>query len=104
MAVTCIAEVVSAFFRGVEVEERADFVPEGVDGSFGGFAQARHGRYITFQLAEVAIPRALFTMILRLIDGLRPSNWEYRFKVFRWRLRFDSRTLASGKGTMDLGD
>ncbi len=30
-----------------------------------------HGRYITFQLAEVAIPRALFVEILRLIDRLR---------------------------------
>ena len=27
---------------------------------------------ITFQLAEVAIPRCLFTKILRLIDDLRP--------------------------------
>jgi len=33
----------------------------------------RHGRYITFQLAEVAIPRALFAEILRLIDRLRPA-------------------------------
>ncbi len=33
----------------------------------------RHGRYITFQLAEVAIPRTLFVEILRLIDGLRPA-------------------------------
>ncbi len=32
----------------------------------------RHGRYVTFQLAEVAIPRWLFAAILRLIDGLRP--------------------------------
>ncbi len=32
----------------------------------------RHGRYITFQMAEVAIPRPLFAEILRLIDGLRP--------------------------------
>jgi len=32
----------------------------------------RHGRYITFQLAEVAIPRSLFVNILRWIDGLRP--------------------------------
>ena len=32
-----------------------------------------HGRYITFQLAEVAIPRSLFANILRLIDGLRPA-------------------------------
>ncbi len=33
----------------------------------------RHGRYITFQLAEVAIQRRLFAEILRLIDGLRPK-------------------------------
>ena len=32
----------------------------------------RHGRYVTFQLAEIAIPRRLFAEILRLIDGLRP--------------------------------
>ncbi len=33
----------------------------------------RHGRFITFQKAEVAIPRPLFAEILRLIDGLRPA-------------------------------
>ncbi len=33
----------------------------------------RHGRYITFQLAEVAVSRALFANVLRLIDGLRPA-------------------------------
>ncbi len=38
-----------------------------------GAKAVRHGRYITFQLAEVAIPRALFAMVLRLIDGLRPK-------------------------------
>ena len=32
-----------------------------------------HGRYVTFQLAAVAVPRALFAEILRLIDGLRPA-------------------------------
>ncbi len=32
-----------------------------------------HGRYVTFQLAEVAISRALFAEILRLIDRLRPA-------------------------------
>jgi hypothetical protein len=32
----------------------------------------RHGRYVVFQLAEVAVPRALFTEILRRIDRLRP--------------------------------
>ncbi len=38
-----------------------------------GTKVVRHGRYITFQLAEVAIPRSLFANILRLIDGLRPA-------------------------------
>lgn len=32
----------------------------------------RHGRCMTFRLAEVAISRARFSEILRLIDGLRP--------------------------------
>ncbi len=32
-----------------------------------------HGRYATFQLAEIAIPRRLFAEILRLIGGLRPK-------------------------------
>ncbi len=30
-----------------------------------------HGRYVTFQLAEVAVPRALFAKILRMITALR---------------------------------
>ncbi len=30
-----------------------------------------HGRYVTFQLAEVAVARGLFEIILRLIDDLR---------------------------------
>jgi hypothetical protein len=31
-----------------------------------------HGRYVAFQMAEVAIPRTLFADILRLITELRP--------------------------------
>jgi hypothetical protein len=31
-----------------------------------------HGRYVTFQMAEVAVPRELFQEILRLIAQLRP--------------------------------
>jgi hypothetical protein len=31
----------------------------------------RHGRYVVFQLAEVAVPRMLFVAILRRIDRLR---------------------------------
>ncbi len=38
-----------------------------------GAKVVRHGRYITFQMAEIAIPRTLFVNILRLIDGLRPA-------------------------------
>ena len=33
-----------------------------------------HGRYVTFQLAEVAVPRDLFRKILRLVDDLRPGT------------------------------
>ena len=33
---------------------------------------ARHGRYVTFQMAEVAVPRMLFADILQLIAELRP--------------------------------
>jgi Transposase DDE domain group 1 len=32
----------------------------------------RHGRYVVFQLAEVAVPRTLFAEILCRIDRLRP--------------------------------
>ena len=37
-----------------------------------GAKVVHHGRYVTFQLAEVAVSRDLFRRILRLIDGLRP--------------------------------
>ena len=33
----------------------------------------RHGRYVTFQMAEVTTPRDLFADILRRIDGLSPE-------------------------------
>ena len=37
-----------------------------------GAKVVRYGRYVTFQLAEVALPRSLFRKILCLIDDLRP--------------------------------
>ncbi len=37
-----------------------------------GAKVVRHSRYVTFQLAEVAIPLPLFAEILQLIAGLRP--------------------------------
>ena len=36
-----------------------------------GAKVVNHGRYVTFQLAEVAVPRRLFQTILGLIDDLR---------------------------------
>jgi hypothetical protein len=36
-----------------------------------GAKVVRHGRYVIFQLAEVAVPRTLFAEILRLIGDLR---------------------------------
>ena len=35
-----------------------------------GAKVVNHGRYVTFQLAEVAVPRELFRKILSLIDDL----------------------------------
>jgi len=35
-----------------------------------GAKVVRHGRYVTFQLAEVAISRDLFADILRCVDWL----------------------------------
>jgi hypothetical protein len=32
-----------------------------------------HGRYVTFQIAEVAVPRQMFKEILRLIARLRAA-------------------------------
>lgn len=37
-----------------------------------GATVVRHGRYVTFRLAEVAISRRLLAETLRLIHGLRP--------------------------------
>ncbi len=36
-----------------------------------GAKVGRHGRYVTFRLAEVAVPRNLFREILRRVDELR---------------------------------
>jgi len=38
-----------------------------------GAKVVRHGRYVIFQMAEVAIPREMFQEILRLIAELRPQ-------------------------------
>jgi hypothetical protein len=38
-----------------------------------GAKVVRHGRYVAFQMAEVAIPRKIFQDILGLIAELRPQ-------------------------------
>ena len=38
-----------------------------------GAKVVRHGRYVTFQLAEVAVSKILFQKILTLIDDIRRS-------------------------------
>jgi hypothetical protein len=41
---------------------------------FAQFAKVvSHGRYVAFQMAEVAIPQQMFQEILRLIAELRPK-------------------------------
>ena len=37
-----------------------------------GAKMVRYGRFVTFQMAEIAIPKDLFADILRRIDRLRP--------------------------------
>ncbi len=50
-----------------------------------------HGRYVTFQLAEVAVPRELFRKTLSLIDDLRPRP--ARKRMAQW-LSVDEGTLT----------
>jgi hypothetical protein len=42
------------------------------DWSLTSLKEVSHGRYVAFQMAEVAVPRNLFADILRLIGELRP--------------------------------
>lgn len=60
----------------------------------------RHGRYVTLQMAEVAVPRNLFRKILNLIDeaafasvGQKPQtkpdvSWD------RWGTKAKSRSVS----------
>ncbi len=64
-----------------------------------GAKMVRHGRYVTFQLTEVAIPRTLFVEILRLIDGPRPAPSRYdsgRSSIIRIA-RQDNRLVEEGR-------
>ena len=49
-----------------------------------------HGRYVTFQLAEVAVSRDLFRKILSLIDDLRPRS------APAWAGKIDGQVKSTG--------
>ena len=62
----------------------------------------RHGRHVTFQMAEVVIPRDLFADILRRIDRLRPPQprHERRHPVPSRRRRQDRCARIAGKNAI----
>jgi hypothetical protein len=51
-----------------------------------------HGRYVAFQMAEVAIPRNLFADILRMIAELRPLPGHVD-SLRGWVLRVPTKTM-----------
>jgi len=75
-----------------------------------GAKVVRHGRYVTFQLAEVAVPRELFRKILSLIDDLRrrpiPAKIDGQVKTTggvclnggkSWKMAFRTRAAAQNQ-------
>lgn len=60
-----------ALFRALRLVDDACSNGTACRARIGGLV--RHGRYVTFQLAKVAVPRTLFAEILRLIEQLRPE-------------------------------
>lgn len=56
-----------------------------------------HGRYIIFQMAEVAIRRDLFVDILRMIAELRGHPWRQRLNAFMVK----SSNQTTGEGGSD---
>ena len=47
----------------------------------------RHGRYVVFRLAEVAVPRALFADVMLLVNADRTFLKSAEVNFPRWRLR-----------------
>ncbi len=63
-----------------------------------GAKVVNHGRYVTFQLAEVAVPRELFQKILGLIDDLR------RRPVPAWARVIDGKVKSARKVCLGAGN
>jgi hypothetical protein len=61
----------------------------------------RHGRYVVFQMAEVAILHELFADILRRTDRLRPKQpWHDRRNITPQTGRQDRCAQIRGKRTL----
>jgi hypothetical protein len=62
----------------------------------------RHGRYLVFQMAEVAVPRAMFAAVLRRVDRLRgldlPLKVEGGIRTSRGREQGDPFHAGPGLG------
>ena len=56
-----------------------------------------HGRYVAFQMAEVAVPRQMFDEILRLIAELRPSHHQRRHERSDGHAFSDNRREGASK-------
>jgi hypothetical protein len=61
-----------------------------------GAKVVNHGRYVAFQMAEVAIPRILFADILRLVSG---SVEEDGILTCHWHHARQYRGFAAARGT-----
>ena len=58
-----------------------------------GAKVVRHGRYVIFQMAEVAVPKELFQEILRLIDRLRTHPLLQLLRWSRTWSQYDGRSV-----------
>lgn len=81
-----------------EVEHWSLTTPRGKFVKVGAKA-VRHGRYVVFQMAEVAVPRMLFAETLRLIAEFRPPSdsalaWGIRLSCIVARPRHQNRVAA----------
>jgi hypothetical protein len=56
-----------------------------------------HGRYVTFQLAEVAVPRQMFQQILSLIARLRAPHQRERARIQMQQATKAEMSLDEGK-------